>query len=258
MAERVIIQTTSTWNIVGTLYDWIEHYLTDRSEMVVINGISSSLRNLQTGVPQGSILGPLLFLIYINDIINDLQCNVNLFADDTSIQKCLDSHDDFKVINDDLLKLSIYGTQWLITFNALKTEYIIVSKRKTRAMHPDLLLNDTKLTEVNNHKHLGLTISNNMSWSSHINEILAKAEKRLSMMRRSKHILPRSCLDKLYKSMILPLLDYCDVIYDSCTMYESEQLDKLQRKASLLCTGAFRITSNEKLLKELGWPKLKK
>ena len=120
----------------------------------------------------------------------------------------------------------------------------------------DLLLNDTKLTKENNHKHLGLTISNNMSWSSHINEILAKVEKRLSMMPRSKHILPRSCLDKLYKSMILPLLDYCDVIYDSCTMYESEQLDKLQRKASLFCTGAFRITSNEKLLEELGWPKL--
>ena len=76
------------------------------------------------------------------------------------------------------------------------------------------------------------------------------------MMRRSKHILPRSCLDKLYKSMILPVFDYCDVIYDSCTMYGSEQLDKLQRKASLLCTGAFRITCNEKLLKELGWPKL--
>ena len=72
-------------------------------------------------------------------------------------------------------------------------------------------------------------------------------------MRRPKHILPRSCLDKLYKSMILPLLEYCESIYDSCTMYESEQLDKLQRKDSLLCTGAFRITNNEKLLKELGW-----
>ena len=114
----------------------------------MINGISSSLRYLQTGIPQGSILGSHLFLIYINDIINDLQCNVNLFADDTSIQKCLDSHDDFKVINDDLLKLSVYGTQLLITFNALKTGYIIVSKRKTRAMHPGLLLNDTRLTEV--------------------------------------------------------------------------------------------------------------
>ena len=123
-------------------------------------------------------------------------------------------------------------------------------------MHPDLLLNDTKLTNVNNHKHLGLMISNNMSWSSHINEILAKAEKRPSMMRRSKRILPRSYLDKLYKIMILPLLDYCDVIYDSYTMYESKQHDKLQRKASLSCTGASRITSNEKLLKELGWQKL--
>ena len=113
-------------------------------------------------------------IIYINGIINDLQCNVSMIADDKSIPKCLDSHEDFKVINDDLLKLPIYGTQLLITFNALKIEYIIVSKRKTHAMHPDLLLNDTKLTEVNNHKHLVLTISNNMSWSSHIDEMLAK------------------------------------------------------------------------------------
>ena len=242
--------------IAGTLYDWLEHYLTARSQKVVINGISSSLKYLQTGVPQGSILGPLLFLIYINDIINGLQCNVNLFADDTSIQKCLDNYEAFKVINEDLLKLSSCGSQWLISFNALKTEYIIVSKKKTRGSHPDLFLNDTKITEANHHKHLGLIISNTMSWSYHINEILAKAEKRLSIMRRSKHILPRSCLDKLYKSMIRPLLDYCDVIYDSCTMYESQRLDKLQRKASLLCTGAFRITSNEKVLKELGWSKL--
>ena len=242
--------------IAGTLYDWLEHYLTARSQKDVINGISSSLKYLQTGVPQGSILGPLLFLIYINDIINGLQCNVNLFADDTSIQKCLDNYEAFKVINEDLLKLSSYGSQWLISFNALKTEYIIVSKKKTRGSHPDLFLNDTKITEANHHKHLGLIISNTMSWSYHINEILAKAEKRLSIMRRSKHILPRSCLDKLYKSMIRPLLDYCDVIYDSCTMYESQRLDKLQRKASLLCTGAFRITSNEKVLKELGWSKL--
>ena len=77
-------------------------------------------------------------------------------------------------------------------------------------------------------------------------------------MRRSKHILPRSCLDKLYKSMILPLFDYCDIIYDSCTMYESEQLDKLQRKASLLCTGAFRITCNEKTIKRVRMAKINK
>ena len=96
----------------------------------MINGISSSLKYLLTGVPQGSILGPLLFLIYMNDIINGLQCNVDLFADDTSIQKRMDNYEAFKVINDDLLKLSFYGSQWLISFNSLKTEYIIVSKRK--------------------------------------------------------------------------------------------------------------------------------
>ena len=72
-------------------------------------------------------------------------------------------------------------------------------------------------------------------------------------MRRSKHIFPRSCLDKI---IIRPLRNYCDVIYASCTIYESERLDKIQRKASFLCTGAFRITTNEKVLEELGWSKL--
>ena len=84
-------------------------------------------------------------------ILRQTKGNYSAITDETLIQ----FHDDFKVINDDLLKLSIYGTQWLITFNALKTEYNIVSKRQTCAMHPDLFLNDTKLTEVNNHKHLG-------------------------------------------------------------------------------------------------------
>ena len=86
----------------------------------------------------GSIIGPLLLLIYINDIINGLQFNVNLFADDTSIQKCLDNYEPFKVINDNLLKLSFYGSQWLISFYALKTENIIVPKRKTHGRHPKL------------------------------------------------------------------------------------------------------------------------
>ena len=90
-------------------YDWIEHYHTRNPQNVVINGISSSLRYLETGVSQGSILGPLLFLIYINDTINDLQCNLICLP-----MTRLDSHDDFKVINGDLLKLSVYGTQWLI------------------------------------------------------------------------------------------------------------------------------------------------
>ena len=82
-------------------------------------------------------------------------------------------------------------------------------------------------------------------------EYRPKRKKRLSIMRRPKHIIPRSCLDELYKSLLRPLLDYFYVNYDSCTIYESERLDKLQRKVSLLCTGAFRITSYEKVLKEL-------
>ena len=92
-------------------------------------------------------------------------------------KKCLDNYEAFKVINDNLLKLSIYGSQWLISFNALKTECIILSKRKTCGRHPDLFLNDSKITEANHHKHLGLIISNTMPLSYHINEILLNQKK---------------------------------------------------------------------------------
>ena len=105
--------------------------------------------------------------------------------------------------------------------------YYCILKKNT--MHPDLFLNDTKLTDVNNHTHLRLIISNNMSWSSHIKEILAKAEKILSIMQRSKYFLPRKCLDKLYKNMILPLLDYSDVIYDYCTMKVNNLINYIRK-----------------------------
>ena len=123
-----------------------------------------------------------------------MACNINAMLTcllmTLPFENAWKNYEAYKVINDDLLKFPLCGSQWLISFNALKTDYIIVSKRKTRGRHPDLFLNDTKITEANHHKHLGLIISNTMPWTCPINEKLAKAEKRLSVMRRSKHILP--------------------------------------------------------------------
>ena len=241
--------------IVGPLFNWLRSYVSGRHQKVVLNGCQSTICSLTAGVPQGSILGPLLFLIYVNDITKNMECTINLFADDTSVQKRIDNAASFDIVNRDLQRLTSYGAQWLVKFNAVKTDYMITQK-PICPYHPNLILNGETISESENHTHLGVTINNKLSWSVHINMAIAKADRRLSVIRRCRNQIPQSCRETLYKTIIRPILDYGDIIYDSCLKAESESLEKFQRKCALVCTGAFKITSQEKLLKELGWSKL--
>ena len=129
---------------------------------------------------------------------------------------------------------------------------MIISRQHNRSNHPDLFLNGKKISEVDNHTHLGITICNTLSWSVHINKAIAKADRRLNIICRCQKILPRSCKEMLQKTTIRP----GNIIYDACLKSESDAIEKCQRKAAFICTGAFRHTSNERLLNELGWEKM--
>ena len=137
--------------IGGNLLKWLESYLHNRRQRVVINGQASEWSLTEAGVPQGSILGPLLFLIYINDIIKGIICNIFLFADDTSLMKVIEnSIQDFADINRDLSTLADWAHQWLVTFQALKTVYMIFSRKQKKLVHPHLFLEATPLKEGTN------------------------------------------------------------------------------------------------------------
>ena len=172
--------------IVGKLFDWLKAYISGRQQKVVLNGVQSNIRHVTASVPQGSILGPLLFLIYVNDITENMECTVNLFADDTSVQQRINNANSFDIVNRDLQRLTSYGVHWLVKFNATKTDYMIVSKKRNRPNHPNLILNGEIISESENHTHLGVTINNKLSWSVHINMTIAKADRRLSVAIKSQ------------------------------------------------------------------------
>jgi hypothetical protein len=194
-----------------------------------------------------------MFLVYINDININIESDIKLFADDTTLIKTLDNNDPFDILNNDLERINKWSVQWRITFNPNKTEFMIFSNKVShQTVYPTLYLNRVRLKEVDEHKHIGLILSKNLSWRKHITEICKKANKHLDVMFRMKRLLPRICLEKLYKTIVRPILDYGDMLYDNCLNYESEFFEKVQRRAAILSMGAFKITKHIDLLNELG------
>ena len=234
--------------IEGRLFDWLCDYLKDRKIRVVLNGQKSEWKNTTAGVPQGYILGPLLFLIFVNDITEGIESDIHLFADDTSLMEIIENYNDsYAKVNRDLQRLSTWADRWLVTFNAAKTVYLKVSRKVNAAPKPALTLNGANIKEVNNHKHLGLTFNDAHNWSSHIDNLVTKAAKCVGLLRRICCEVPRECLETLYRSMILPILEYGDIIFDGSPDTYIDRLENVQRQAALTCTGAYRHTKHAKL-----------
>ena len=242
--------------VSGPVYNWFVSYLSNRSQKVVIGGSESSEQTTNAGVPQGSILGPLLFLIFINDIVNSVQNPMFLFADDSSL---MSTYSDITAttnsINNDLNQLSQWAQTWRVTFNVQKTVFMIISKKSNIAT-PTIKMNNTNLKQVFTERYLGMLLTSNMSWKPHIEHTASKASKRLAPMFKMKSKLPRCALSRYYITFVRPVIEYGSVIYDNCSSSEARSLETVQRRAALCCTGAFKRTPSTLLLKEIGWESL--
>ena len=238
--------------IQGNLLSWFKSYLSARKQRVVYANTSSSWCNVSAGVPQGSILGPLLFLLYINDIVSHINSNIKLFADDTSMYIIVnDPTDSTAIINQDLDTVLNWSHTWLVSFNPSKTETIIFSRKSNKPDHPDLLFNNVCLNPVSDHKHLGLTLSKDCKWNSHITSMVNKAWARLGCLRSFKYTLNKSCLETLYIMFVRPLLEYGDVVWDNCTEQQKSDIEAVQIDAARIITGATKYCNTASLYAEL-------
>ena len=165
-------------SISGELYNLLENYLSDRFQRVILNGQFSSRKPILAGVPQGSILGPLLFLIYINDLPNGLKSNAKSFADDTSLFTSVkDKNESTSILNNDLLLISKWAYNWKMLFNPDPTkpaQEVIFSKRKITQSHPIISLNNIQVERVPYQKHLGILFDEKLNFNQHVDNAILK------------------------------------------------------------------------------------
>ena len=237
------------YGISGELITLIKDFLSCRKQRVVLNGQHSSWADVKTGVPQGSILGPLLFLIYINDLPNGLNSNVKLFADDTSLFSVVHNiTDSANLLNSDLSEINEWALQWKMSFNP----------DPIKQAHPGLMFNNNIVNLTTNHKHLGMILYSKLGFDEHLTSALKKISKTVGLLRKFQGILPRTSLITIYKSFARPHLDYGDIIYDQIFNESFHQrIESIQYNAAIAITGAIRGSSSEKLYQELGLESLR-
>ncbi|XP_071123950.1 uncharacterized protein [Mytilus edulis] len=209
----------------------------------------------QSGVPQGSVLGPLLFIIYINDIAEQLTSLCRLFADDTSFS--YSGHDEEliqSVVSRDLRQLDEWSRKWLMSFNPEKTEIMMFSNNEIQNLN--FTMNNKEIPIVRSHKHLGVTFRSDAKWNNHVENILNSVKKHLNILRKLKYQLSRQNLEKLYLVFIRPIFEYATEVWDNCGKGYSIKLEQLQLEAARIVTGLPVYTHSETVLKEVGWETL--
>ena len=255
-----LIYKIKSMGISGELLNLLENYLTDRYQRVVLNGQTSSWAPVLACVPQGSILGPLLFLIYINDLPNDLKSNAKLFADDTSLFTVVnDKNDCANILNNDVIAI-VFRNRKMCFNQDPKTpaQEVLFSRKKQAQIHPSINFNNVEVERAPFQKHLSVILDEKLNFKQHVDNGISKINKGIAVIKKLRYSLPRNSLIKIYKSFLRPLIDYGDIIYDQPhNEYFCEKIEAVQYKAALAITGAIQGTSCDKIYQELGLESLK-
>jgi len=222
------------------LLKWITDYLTNRKQQVVVNGETSEELPVLSGIPQGSVLGPLLFLVYINDI-DDIPLSPGtkmvIYADVVLLYKPIQSAVDYVLLQKDVDAVGRWSTINYFKFNPTKCKAMVFSrKRSTTAPCDPLTLNGQALDLVNTVKYLGLAICSNLSWSEHINTITSKARRLIGLLFHQFYSCTGSyTLRKLYLTIVRPHLKYACEVWDPHLDKDIKLIEKVQKFASRVC-----------------------
>ena len=241
------------YGIRGHVLNWVRAFLGSRSQRVVIEGEESESIPVTSGVPQGSVLGPILFLIYINDLPDEVCSQVRLFADDTALYLTMESEDSGSTLQSDLDILSMWETRWDMEFNPSKCQVVHVAGSK-RPVKRDYILHGQVLESVTCAKYLGVDISCSLTWNSHIDRITGSANRTLGFLRRNIKTRMSKVRETAYNTLVRPQLEYASAVWDPHNKNRISQIEQVQRRAARWTVSNFdRKASVTKIVQDLGW-----
>ena len=228
------INSLIPYGISPQAHDWVQSFLTNRTQQVLLEGNMSSPINVTSGVPQGSVLGPLLFLIYINDLPDYIQNNstVKLFADDTIIYHPITKQQDtLNALQEDLDALQRWESDWLMHFHPQKCQTMhIINKRNI--IQSTYTIHNHNLQSTNTAKYLGIHIDSTLKWNTHINKTAQRANTTSAFLHRNIRTCPRKIKHLAYTTLVRPILEYASIIWDPRTDSNTLKLETVQRRSA--------------------------
>ena len=247
-----LIDKLISLNVPTVLVSWISSYLYNRKQQVGVCGVNSDPVNVTSGVPQGSVLGPLLFLIYI-DGLTSIPLNggsLVIFADDLLLHKVIYCADDFLALQEDVDSLANWITVHHLTLNVRKCKSLLISRKHSHLSGESVTVFGQVLEKVESYKYLGVLINSTLTWSDHISRVCSKARQQLGLLYRQFYgDSNTSTLKALYVTQVRPHLEYAIPVWDPHLSKDIEALESVQRFASKVCTKKWCDVSYEDRLK---------
>ena len=253
--HEILLEKLDHYGIRGTSLMWFDSYLSNRSQFVDLNGFKSPKLPLSTGVPQGSILGPLLFLIYINDLPSAVNLKCVIFADDTNLLIQGPNLDALSAaLNKELEGISDYFKTNQLKLNAKKTKTVIFRRKSLPTNHkePDILLDGERLSINDEAQFLGITIDSTLNWDKHCLVVANKISRNNSVINRVKNLLPPPTLKVLYHSFIQPHVLYGISAWGGCNTQNRKRIISIQKRAIRTITKSYFSAHTEPRMKKLG------
>ncbi len=233
VSMRGLILKLSSIGVSCESLQWFSSFLTNREQCVAVNGSVSSWQCTKSGIPQGTVLGPTLFLIYINDLPDLLTEGCSIFADDTTIYSIGSSPTSTcSRLSADLMSASKWAKSWGMLFSAEKSAHLQICTRPSGASNANschVKMEENVLHKASNHRHLGLIINQQLTWVDHINSVYVATAKKVGMLNRLRLYLDKGCLCRIFKGVIRPRMEY------ACALWCGGNITKLQKLQDKFC-----------------------